>query len=69
MTYSPPSAFRESRGYQREPHLKLLIGCAVAAAFLAVFALFVNFALGRNPTSVSQVTGGDSHAVSTAGPR
>lgn len=69
MAHPPPPAIREPRGYQREPHLRVLIGCAIAAAFLAVLALYVNFGLGRHPSSVSQVTGGDAHPVRTVGRR
>jgi hypothetical protein len=69
MAYSPQPAIREPRGYQREPHLRVLIGYAVAAAVLAVFALYVNFGLGRHPSSTSQVTGNDAHAVRTVGRR
>ncbi|HWG25912.1 hypothetical protein [Actinospica sp.] len=65
MAYSSPPAIREPRGYQREPHLRVLIGYAVAAAFLAVFALVVNFGLGRHPSSASQVTGNDAHVART----
>ena len=66
MAYSSPPAIREPRGYQREPHLRVLIGYAVAAAFLAVLALVVNFGLGRHPSSASQVTGNDAHVVRIA---
>ncbi len=60
MAYTPPRAVREPRGYQREPHLRLMVGCAIGALVLAIFAGVVNFGLGRDPSSLSQVTGNNS---------
>jgi hypothetical protein len=51
MTIAPPTVRREPVGYQRAPHLRIIIGCGVAAVVLAVFAAVVNFATDQNPTT------------------
>lgn len=60
MAHPAVPVHREPHGYQREPHLRLLLGCAAGALLPALFALVVNFGLGRHPSSIAQVTGGDS---------
>lgn len=51
MAVALPSARREPAGYQRAPHLRVIIGCGVGAAVLAVIAAVVDFGTDQNPTT------------------
>ncbi|WP_207925951.1 hypothetical protein [Actinocrispum wychmicini] len=51
---------RQPRGYQRTPHLRLIVSCALAALVVTLVAVVVNFGPNTTPTLPTLPAGGPS---------